>query len=253
MNKKSYNFGSTLNPGERRDVALLSIKAEAILRKFVKPPTTPVTIKKIQVKILEETEEHYNISVLKYYLRNVLNYRYKKGSSRPLKYQEYRTQLAKSLFWSELLQMILNGETLINVDESSFDRSIRNNYSWLPKGEDNPIGNDRVWGKSTLILATWNTWEWFGAIIVGTVDSEKFCIFMKLLELIVKVLHSDDAEKPTVLIDNARTHTSKAARRIIHNLSYKTRYLAPYCPEIAPVEQAFGLIKSKLRAYNPYN
>ena len=161
------------------------------------------------------------------------NYRYKKWSSCPLKYQEYRTQLAKSLFWSELLQMILNGETLINVDESSIDRSIRNNYSWLSKGEDNPIVNDRVWGKSTLILATWNTWEWFGVITVGTVDSEKFCIFMKLIELIVKMLHLDDAEKPTVLIENAKKHTSKAARRIIHNLSYKTIYLAPYCPEIA--------------------
>ena len=53
--------------------------------------------------------------------------------------------------------MALNGKTLINVDESSFDRSTRNNYSWLPKGEDNPIVNDRVSGKATLILATWNT------------------------------------------------------------------------------------------------
>ena len=40
MNKKSYNFGSTLNTGERIDVTFLSIKVEAILRKFVKPPTT---------------------------------------------------------------------------------------------------------------------------------------------------------------------------------------------------------------------
>ena len=88
--------------------------------------------------------------------------------------------------------------------------------------------------------------------MIGTVDSEKFCIFMKLLELIVQALHSNDAETPTVLIDNARTHTSKVTKRIINSLSFKTRYLAPYCPEVAPVEQAFGLIKSKLRAYDPY-
>ena len=252
IDRKRYNFATTLNPGERSDATLLSKDAEAVLKKFVKPPTIPITMKKIQIHILEETKEHYSIHALKSYLKTVLNYWYKKVSSRPLKYRDDRTQLTKSLFWSELSLMALNGKTLINVDESSFDRSIRNNYSWLPKGEDNPIVNDRVSGKATLILATWNTWEWFGVVMIGTVDSEKFCIFMKLLELIVQALHSNDTETPTVLIDNSRTHTSKVIKRIINSLSFKTWYLAPYCPEVAPVEQAFGLIKSKLRAYDPY-
>ena len=34
-------------------------------------------------------------------------------------------------------------------------------------------------------------------------------------------------------------------------LTFKTRYLAPYWPEVAPVNQTFGQEKSKLRAYNP--
>ena len=37
---------------------------------------------------------------------------------------------------------------------------------------------------------------------------------MKILELVVKAHHSDDAEKPTVLIDNARMHTLEVVRKI---------------------------------------
>ena len=249
--RKRNSSEATPNIKERNDDMRLSRDAEFALRNFVKPPTTSVSLRKIQRQIQEDTKEWYSIHTLRRFLKEKLKYRYKKGSSRPIKYRANRAQSAKSLFWSELLLMILRGETIINVDESSFDRSIRSNYSWLPRGADSSIINDRVKGKATLILGTWNTGEWIGVVIIGTVDSIKFCIFMKLLELIVKAVYSNDDKMLTVLIDNAKTHTSKLTRKIISKLAFKTRYLAPYWPEVAPVEQAFGLVKSKLRAYNP--
>ena len=124
--------------------------------------------------------------------------------------------------------MILRGETIINVAESSFDRSIRSNYSWLPRGADSSILYDRVKGKATLILKTWNAGEWIRVVIIGTVDSIKLYIFMKLLELIVKAVYPNDGKMLTMLIDNAKTHTSKFTRKIISKRAFKTRYLAPY-------------------------
>ena len=124
--------------------------------------------------------------------------------------------------------MILRGETIINVDESSFDMTIRSSYSWLPRDAVSSIINDRVKGKATLIFGTWNTKELIGVVIIGTVDSIKFCIFMNLFELIVKALYSNDDKMLTVLIDNAKTHTSKFTRKKISKLEFKTRYLASY-------------------------
>ena len=84
--------------------------------------------------------------------------------------------------------------------------------------------------------------------IVGTVDSLKFCIFMNFLELIIKSEHDDSLKPPTIIVDNAKTHTSNLRKEIVSKLIFKTRFLVPYFPEIAPVEQALGIIKSKLRS-----
>ena len=71
---------------------------------------------------------------------------------------------------------------------------------------------------------------------------------MKFLKLIIKYEHDDSLKPPTIIVDNAKTHTSNLTKEIVSKLIFKARFLVPYCPEIAPVEQAFGIIKSKLRS-----
>ena len=71
---------------------------------------------------------------------------------------------------------------------------------------------------------------------------------MKFIELIIKSEHDDSLKPPTIFVDNAKTHTSNLTKEIVSKLIFKTRFLVPYCPEIANVEQAFGIIKSKLRS-----
>ena len=117
---------------------------------------------------------------------------------------------------------------VINVDESSFDRSIKNQYSWLPIGESATIINDRVIGKASLILGVWSSSEWLAVVMVGTVDSAKFCIFLKLLELVIKSTYCELGEFPIVVMDNARTHSSKITQSIMKDLIYQVKFSAPY-------------------------
>ena len=53
---------------------------------------------------------------------------------------------------------------------------------------------------------------------------------------------------PTVVLDNARTHSSNLTKKVIKHLSYEVRFTTPYCPEFATVKQKFGKIKLKLRS-----
>ena len=54
-----------------------------------------------------------------------------KGSSRPLKYATRRIQIVKLLFWTEPLNLITKDELIINIDESSFDCSVKVNiHGW---------------------------------------------------------------------------------------------------------------------------
>ena len=63
------------------------------------------------------------------------------------------------------------------MDESSFDQSIKNHYSWFPKDKNAPILNENIKGKATLIFGTWNTGEWFVVVIIGTVTHSNFEFF----------------------------------------------------------------------------
>ena len=139
------------------------------------------------------------------------------------------------------------GEVIINWDESSFDRSVKRQFSWLPKGKNLPIINDKLKGRASLILATWNTGEWIGMVVLGTVDSDKFWLFLGLLKTLIDSRNDSIEKSPIIIFDNARTHSSIKTINTIKDLSLPVRFLAPYCPEAAPIERIFGKIKSKLR------
>ena len=180
-----------------------------------------------------------------------MNYIYKKGSSRPTKSANQRNFAVKRLYWTKFLRMIHQGKILINIDESSFDRSVKEAYSWLPKGESHPIFNNRFKVRAWLLLTTWSDSRWFGIILQKTVNSNIFWIFLKLVELLVTNGNLRRSGIPMAIMDNAPTHRSRLTKLWVEKLPFEVRFLAPYWPELVPVEQAFGALKTKLRALEP--
>ena len=132
--------------------------------------------------------------------------------------------------------MLIDGKVVINVDESNFDRFIKNQYSWLHIGKSEAILNDSIKGKATLILATLSTGNWFAVITVGTEDSKKLWVFLKLLEYVLKENSDEFKNLPTVVLDNAWTHSSNLTKKVIKHLACDVRFSSPYCPEVALVE-----------------
>ena len=112
----------------------ISDDAKQLVRSYLLPPWGSKTIPMVLKHVEAVLEESYSEQKIKNFVNNEMKYSYKKGSSRPPVYATRRTQLAKALFWIELLTFIGKGETIINLDESSFDRSTKSEFSWLPKG-----------------------------------------------------------------------------------------------------------------------
>ena len=71
---------------------------------------------------------------------------------------------------------------------------------------------------------------------------------MKLLEKVLDDAKVIDKTRPLVIIDNAKTHTSRFTKAVMKSLKLDVKLLPPYCPEVAPVELAFRAIKAKLRS-----
>ena len=226
---------------------LISDDAKQLVKSYLLPPweprSTPMTVKHVE----EELKESYTIQRIRSFVKKEMRYAYKKGSSRPPIYATERTQLAKALFWTELLSSIGKGEIIINLDESSFDRSAKAEFSWLPVGKSCQIINDRFKGRASLILATWSTGEWLAMVVQDTINSQKFWFFLKVLDTIVSRRNEINQKSSIVIFNNARTHSSIFSKSIIKELNLEVRFWAPYWQEVAPVERIFGKIKSKLR------
>ena len=79
-------------------------------------------------------------------------------------------------------------------------------------------------------------------------NSDKFWFFLKLLSTIMQSRLESVHRSPVIIIDNASTHSSRITQEIIKNLHLQVKFGAAYWLEVAPVERAFGKLKSKLRA-----
>ena len=220
---------------------------------MVRPPKFPMTLSKIRNEIFQTFGIKYSIHKIRKYLKDELRYTYRKGSSRPCRYNVRRIQLIKELFCSELLQIILSKEIIINVDECSFDRTLKQAYSWFPRGKSWAVINAVYQGKANLILATISNGDWFAIVHAKTWDSIKFCLFLKLLNILWAEYRLQANRLPTVLMDNASIHTSKFSKEICSTLNMNWRFTPPYWSEVAPVEQIFKIVKSKLTSSNYEN
>ena len=94
---------------------------------------------------------------------------------------------AKKLFCYKLLDLLYQDKYIINIDEWGFSHSLRQNYSWLPKGVSSTIINKKWKGRTNLVLAISTDGDFIGILTDNSTNAEKYCAF---LLIIMKVLSS---------------------------------------------------------------
>ena len=108
---------------------------------------------------------------------------------------------SKCLYCTEFLKEVYNKRHIINLDESGFSKSIKQNYSWLPRGRGSSIINEFFWGRANLVFAISNQGDMLGMITNQNVKSIDYWIFMIVLEKWLKAVKID-IEKNVVLIQD---------------------------------------------------
>ena len=146
-----------------------------------------------------------------------------------------------------MLRLLLEGNKIFNCDESSFDRSIRENYSWLPTGVGGSIIRVPTSGKSNLILSVLPNGAWIAVIQDGTIDSQAFSFYLAVLSRVMLNSKWYETNALKILINNAPNHHSEFTQRTMRALNIETIYLPSYSPEIATVELWFKAVKSVIR------
>ena len=208
---------------------------ERTIEIMVKPPKPPTTIKRLQSSIsnaLGIDVEGHTISKI---LRKRLKYSYKRGSSRPKKWQVSSHPYLKSIFSLKLLQEVYNGRLVANIDECGFSRMVKHHYSWLPVGQGGSITNQLHTGSCNLIMSIFSNGEWFGVLKKGTTKARDYCLFLLLMIESLGACGIDVVGGLTIIQDNFAGHHSKEVKRLASTKKLKMYFLPSYTPELAGI------------------
>ena len=219
--------------------------ATKYLRVLLTPPKLPTTIKQITQKVNDFLCSHFSSNFIRKLIKNKLNYSFKRGWSRVLKADCHEYNCMRRIFSSKLLIELTKDSIIYNIDESSFNRSLKKEYSCLPKGWSGRLLNIASYSRCSLILAMGSDGQWIGMIKTNTVNSVDHSSFLTLLGYLMS-LRGISVESDLILtIDNASIHSSKDIHNIMRRLKVKMWFIPPYSPSLAPVEIVFRIINRK--------
>ena len=199
--------------------------------------------KKFKESIKQKFEVERSWTSIKRYIKQELRFSYKKDSSRPIAWNFQEHIYLQFIFSWRMLREIRDEALLVNVDESSYNRSIKRNYSWLPEGSSNPIINDRWFGRTSIIFGLVSNGEWLWINVDETTKSSDYWLFIMLLKKFLDSLKLNNWGAFKLLVDNASIHISKESRRTWAYNGFEINTIPAYSPNLAPVELVFASIK----------
>ena len=95
-----------------------------------------------------------------------------------------------------------------------FNRSIKNSYSWLPKGRSSSIINLNKRGAWSIIAALWSDREYIIQAVKSTINQLKSQQFIYIINYYLQSALKSEIRKVNLSIDNASTHTSSDTRKL---------------------------------------
>ena len=225
----------------------LSSTQKEYISKIVKPPTSSETIRSIQDRIKHDLGEQVKPNWIKQFMKSGIRYSYKRGSNRNLRAQDPDSIYMKAIFSWNLFNDIRDGNLIINIDESSFSRSVKSNYFWLPINKSSGIVNVDAQGRTTMIWGLLSSGDRIWLMVDDTVNSQDFWVFLYILKIFLDSNYQNLWAKITLLLDNASIHLTNEVKRVATKYGIRILGLPPYWLHLAPVEFVFGLVKGSIK------
>ena len=138
--------------------------------------------------------------------------------------------------------MGFTNRNILFLDESEFNLHTSPNYGYAEVNQDSVIYQPNSFGKNISLCAIIiiNGVE-HHKLIDGTYNNLWFSEFIS--ESFQKILFQ---RNPLLIMDNVRFHHSDSVKQIIIQFEVESLFLAPYNPELNPIEHWFSVIKNNL-------
>ena len=136
----------------------------------------------------------------------------------------------------------LDARSLVFVDEMGTNTSLSPLYGWSKKGRRSYGWVPRNRGKNTTLLSSM-TIEGMGPSLAveGATTARVFETYVE------RVLGPGLRGGQVVVMDNLSSHKGERVRELIEQRGCELLYLPSYSPDLNPIEEAFGKMKSLIR------
>ena len=179
-------------------------------------------------------------------MQNELGYSYKRGASRSFLSKNPKLVYMQAVFAARMLSWINNSKVIINVDESSYTKSTKIDYSWLPRGKSYPIINTHWKASLNWIFAITTQGQWIALLNNNTIKSNEFWRFLFILKKFMEECTDISINDVIITLDNAPIHCSIKTKAWAAKLRFSLEWLPPYTPNFASVETVFGMTKTMI-------
>ena len=224
-------------------IILNSEKICQVVSKYWNNNIHPYTCKDVCKYILRKLGVRLTERIVAKILKEILQMTYKKGKSRPIEFQQDRQDLLKWYFAAKIIPLLSQFDMLINIDETSFSRWTKLEYSWSRKGETRELLNIGYTYSTSLIVSTTSSWKVLAANTKGPVNASMFIQYLLNLDKFVEEVWSTNMSKWLIILDSATTHKSKKTTEFWKKQNWTLAFILPYMPELAPIEKYFSKLK----------
>ncbi|MFN8593117.1 MAG: IS630 family transposase [Thermomicrobiales bacterium] len=155
-----------------------------------------------------------------------------------------RDEAERAAWWAATAR--LDPRRFVFVDESGTNLSLTPRYGRAPRGRRVVGVVPRTHGPNVTLFAAMGVAGISAAMtMTGPADGESWPLFVR--QILVPSLQPGQL----VLCDNLGVHKNQEMRRLIAEAGCEVRFLPPYSPDFAPIEQAFSTRKTALRQAGP--
>ena len=142
-----------------------------------------------------------------------------------------------------MLDLLLSGKKIINVDQSWVNETNFTNMMWCQGPTACTITSKAVTPRLAIIAALSTNGDIYFSLTQCNTDSEILMLFFKHL---ITLLDSQDASwknDSVFLLDGATYHTSAEMRGYFRKMGVEVIYSGPYSYSAAPIELLFAALK----------
>ena len=188
----------------------------------------------------------YTVQFVRSFMKNELNFTYKRIKSRPNNVNLDRLYWIRTLFSINFSQIMNLSTLLINIDETSIGRHTKVNYSWGLKGYPIEAKNIFITGSVSSWMAILSNGAWISMVTDSMFDSNRFALFLQHLFKWIEDNKNFGFSEVMVIMDNWSIHKSANVRTLLKKQKITIAFIPPYSPHLAPIEMYFGLFKKCL-------